>query len=156
MQLPHNWARSTPKLVFLPRWVLHAVPVSEFVKDLGVYVDNALSQSAQCIGAANKARRDTTLLPRSFEIGFHSIAWHSGAFTRKWHASLFTKPCSRNQPCGANSKLAAMLVTGLHHPFFKKKLQRQRVWADLTVKFEAFAVTLDVEEDVARGGNLLF
>ncbi len=49
---------------------------------------------------------DKALLPRSFEIGFHSVIWDTDASSsRIWNADLFAKPRGRYQPLGVNSKI---------------------------------------------------
>ncbi len=67
MQLPHNWARSSPEIVFFPRWYGTTIPVSKFVKDLSVQTDNMFSPSDQCTEATNKARRFIFMIRRSFQ-----------------------------------------------------------------------------------------
>ncbi len=56
VQLPQNWARSPPVIVFFPDGSGTPIPVSKLFKDLGVQTDNVFSPSVQCTEAANKAR----------------------------------------------------------------------------------------------------
>ncbi len=68
MQLPHHWARIPPEIVFFPRWVCHRHPCMQISQgSRGSDRLYALSPSAQCTEAANKARRLIFMIRRSFQ-----------------------------------------------------------------------------------------
>ncbi len=86
---------------------------------------------------------DKELLPRSLEIGFHSlIRGLNASATQIWHARLFTKPRGKYQPSGADSKISCnvgslpyderLQLLGLH------SLQRRWLRADLITAFKIF------------------
>ncbi len=92
MQLSHNRARSSPEVVFFPRWVWHPHPCIQ----LSQRFRDSDRQSKQLI----------FMIRRSFVIGFHPIIRGLGASSpRIWYASLFAKPRGRYQPFRANSKI---------------------------------------------------
>ncbi len=55
------------RLSFFPDGPGTTIPVSKFVKDLGVQTDNMFSPSAQCTEAANKAKRLIIMIRRPFQ-----------------------------------------------------------------------------------------
>ncbi len=113
VQLPYNWARSSPE-IFFPQWVWYPIPVSKLINDLGiqtndvwVQTDNMFSPSTQCKKGKTIDLHNKTFLPKSFEIGFHSIIRGLSAATpRIWYASLFAKPRGRYQPFRAKVKIS--------------------------------------------------
>ncbi len=113
--ISHNRVISPPEIVFFT-----TIPVSKFVKDLGVQTDNMFSTSARCTEAANKARRLIYMIRRSLQnLSKSAFIPLYGALVRP-HLEYGMPACSPNLVADINhleriQRLAARLETGMHH-----------------------------------------
>ncbi len=115
----------------------------ELAKDLGVQTENALSHSAQCATAANKARRLIFMIWHSFQaLSKSSFSPLYGALVRP-HLEYGMQVCLT----GINHvdqilRLAEGLVIHLHHVPNEERLPRQRVRVDICGPIECAHVFL--------------
>ncbi len=150
MQQPHKRARSSPEIVFFPRWVWHPIPLSILVKDLGVQTVNMFSPSDRWAEAANKARR---LVRCSFQdLSNRAFIPLYGALMRP-HLEYGMPACSPNLVADINyleriQRLATRLVIGIRHLPYEERLQRRRLLADLITAFKIFKGLLDIDPNL--------
>ncbi len=161
MQLSHNRARSSPAIVFFPRWVWHPIPVSKLIKDLGIQTDNMFSPSAQYTEEANKARRLIFMIRRSFQdLSKSAFIPVYGALVCP-HLEYGMPACSPNLVADINhleriKRLTTRLVTGMCHLLYEERLQRlglhslqrRRLQDNLFTAFKIFKGPLDIDPNL--------
>ncbi len=161
MQLSHNWARSSPEIVFFSRWVRHHYPCIRISQGSRNSDRNVFSPSAQCTEAANKARRLTFTIWRSFQdLSKPAFVPLNGALVRP-HLEYSMPACSPNPVADSNhlkrtQRLATRLVTGMRHLPYEERLLRlgphslqwRRLRTDLITTFKIFKGLLDINPNL--------
>ncbi len=111
------------------------------------------SPSAQGTEAANKARRLSFMIRRSFQ-GLSKSAFIPlyGALMRP-HLEYGMPACSPYLVAGINhleriQRLATRLVTGMRHLPYEERLQRQRLRANLITAFKILKGHLDIDTNL--------
>ncbi len=137
---------------------LAPTPLYKLVKDLGVQTDNIFSPSAQCTGAANKARR---LIFAPSTIIRNRISSNNYARVRL-HLQYGMSACTSNLVAYINHLerihgQATRLVTDFRHLDYEERLQRRglcclqrrrRLRANLITVFTIFTGLLDIDPNL--------
>ncbi len=116
MQISHNWAKSSPEVVFFPGGSGTPIPVSKLVRDLDVRSQNLSSPSAQCTEAVNNPRWLIVMIRHSFQdLSKSAFIALYGALVRP-HLGYGMPACSPNLMADINrAEWNQRLVTDIRH-----------------------------------------
>ncbi len=107
----------------------------KLVKVLRVQADTVAAKTIKAT-----VLHDETLLPRSFELGFHPVM-RGLAQQRLEYGMLFSKPLGRCRPPEANSSIDSKIK---HSPY-EGRPHRHRFWVDLVIALKMFTSLLEVD-----------